>query len=1223
MIRKLYLIAILLIASITLTQAQSGSIQGKILDSAKNEGIPFANVVAEQNGVNAGGAQTDFDGNYVIKPLQPGKYDIKVSYVGFQSKQIVGVPVSTDHVTFRDIQLSSTINQLKVITVVADKIPVFEKDNVTTGGTVGSDDIHEMPRVSLQAIASTVAGVYDDGSGGLNFRGARSDATAYYVDGIKVIGSANISKDGIDQVEVLTGGLPASIGDVAGGVVRLTTKGPSREVTGGAEFETSELLDAYGHNLAALNVSGPLFMRKDASGTKRPVAGYFIVAEYSGDKDASPSAVGTYKVKPSTLSYLEANPIRPQGLGLGYNDNSDYVTADQLDHLKYKDNAASKNYKFSGKLDFKPSSNTDIILGGSIDHNDQHNWIYVYSLYNSFNNPQQIDNTYRAFGRFTQRFNPDTASKSIIKNAFYSIQFDVSKNSQTVQNDQFKQNIFDYGQIGKFNTYKMPVYGYGKDQHTGLNGFLLAGFADTMVTFTPSTVNPIAAEYTTEYFNLAGSDKTQYNTLATIQANGGLLNGDRPHNIYGLWYNTGRVYNGYSYFNNDQYRVSASGSADVGKHAITLGFEYEQRVFRDYTINPIGLWTLMRQLANKHLTQLDTANPIKVMSPDGTTFLDTIKYNRFYDASNQANFDKNLRVKLGMAQNGLNWIDIDSYGPETYSLDMFSVDELQSTGSYVSYYGYDYLGNKLTTTPSFNDYFTQKDSKGNYTRPKAAFMPIYVAGYIQDKFVFNDLIFNVGLRIDRYDANQKVLKDRYSLYATHTASDSKTKALAPVIPQHIGDNFVVYVNDLKSPTSVVGYRDPTTNFWYDAQGNQLSDPSILAKSSSTGTITPYLINPDDDIKSPNFVPDNSFTNYSPQISVMPRISFSFPISDEALFFAHYDVLTQRPSTGGQMDPTAYFYMTQESGGLLNNPNLKPEQTTDYELGFKQRLSKSSSFTLSAFYRELRNNIEVVNVLDAYPVTYKTFDNVDFGTVKGLTLSYDLRRTQNVRLTASYTLQFAVGTGSAATSGYNIINLGEPNLVVPTPLNFDQRHALVTSIDYRFGSGIGDDEYSGPILFGKKLLASTGFNFIFHAGSGTPYTRQSNIAELGSFDQNLRTILSGSINGSRLPWQFRIDAKVDRDIVIKSGKKQDEVKKMLFLNIYLQVDNVLNTQNITSVYPSTGNASDDGFLSAAANQQTINQQISPQAFTDLYKIKINDPTHYSLPRRIRLGASLNF
>ena len=39
------------------------------------------------------------------------------------------------------------------------------------------------------------------------------------------------------------------------------------------------------------------------------------------------------------------------------------------------------------------------------------------------------------------------------------------------------------------------------------------------------------------------------------------------------------------------------------------------------------------------------------------------------------------------------------------------------------------------------------------------------------KFAFKDLIFNLGLRVDRYDANQQVLKDPYVLFPTIKAGE--------------------------------------------------------------------------------------------------------------------------------------------------------------------------------------------------------------------------------------------------------------------------------------------------------------------------------------------------------------------------------------------------------------------------------------------------------------------
>ena len=49
----------------------------------------------------------------------------------------------------------------------------------------------------------------------------------------------------------------------------------------------------------------------------------------------------------------------------------------------------------------------------------------------------------------------------------------------------------------------------------------------------------------------------------------------------------------------------------------------------------------------------------------------------------------------------------------------------------------------------------------------------------------------------------------------------------------------------------------------------------------------------------------------------------------------------------------YAYI-ENTNAILNNPNLSPTKTIDYELGFQQVLSKSSSLKIAAFYRELRD-----------------------------------------------------------------------------------------------------------------------------------------------------------------------------------------------------------------------------------------------------------------------------
>jgi hypothetical protein len=105
----------------------------------------------------------------------------------------------------------------------------------------------------------------------------------------------------------------------------------------------------------------------------------------------------------------------------------------------------------------------------------------------------------------------------------------------------------------------------------------------------------------------------------------------------------------------------------------------------------------------------------------------------------------------------------------------------------------------------------------------------------------------------------------------------------------------------------------------------------------------------------------------------------------------------------------------------------------------------------------------------------------------------------------------------------------------------------------------------------------------------------------------------------LPWQFRIDGRVDKDINLSWG----EGKRQSYLNIYLQVLNILDSKNIMSVYGATGNPDDDGYLAAAEYQTNIQAQLDEQAFRDLYSIRVNSPYNYSSPRQIRLGLIFNF
>jgi len=1208
--RKIYsLIIIAFMISLGSVKAQSGSgeIRGKVLDSKTKEGVPFANVVVLMNGVQAGLGQTDFDGVYSVKPLNPGKYDVKVIILGYQTSLTQGVVVNQGKAAFADINLNPTSVQINEVEVTAYKIPLIEKDNTSVGGALGKEDIKNISTRDVNSLISTSAGVYQADEGkGLAVKGSREEGTVYFVDGMKVRDFKSLPKGALEQVNVITGGIPAQYGDVNGGVVSVTSKGPSKDFAGGGEIVSSQLTDAFGFNLGALNLSGPLLIKGKGTENERPLLGFAISAEGNSTTDPRPSPVGIITVKDNVKDDIRNHPLFKAGDGL-IRPKSLFLQSNDLEKIKTNENIASKSINLNAKIEFQPTKTITLTVGGNGTYINQNDYNYGNTLLNTEFNAQTITKNYNIYGRFTQRLSQFNGKEtSALKNIYYSLQADYSKQSNIRQDPNNKQNIFAYNHVGKFKVYESESFDQANDTTIGfVLHHKITGYKNDSITFqrTDNNRQNVLANYTEDFYNLTDEKPTDF---GQILQQGGLINGVGPNSIYSLYNGIGNARGGFSFTDNTQIRLTGQLSADYKAHSFLVGFEIEQRTDRFYANSSTvsnGLWRYMDGLLNKQIQFSNTIDTI-VDNPngDGSKF---IRYKVVSDPNQQSTFDKNLRAALGKgATEKINVFELTPAQLQSLGgLGLFSADELLNNGSqFVNYYGYDYKGNKLKSVPTFSDFFTNPAE-----RSVAPFQPFYSAGYIQDKFIFKDIIFNLGLRVDRYDANQKVLKDKYSLYELVKAGNVKTLNNSPVThPNNIGDDFAVYVDDNINPTKITGYR--SGDVFYDADGNQLATGKSVQVN---GRVNPLIAQAPD--TSGGFtLNEKGFEDYKPQINFNPRVSFSFPISDQASFFANYDVLTSRPTTNARASAIDYYFLITDPTGSINNPNLKPEKNINYQLGFKQAISKSSAITLSAFYRDIRDQIQLVSVQYAYPVNYTTFDNRDFGTIKGATIAYDLRRTRNIRLNLSYTLQFANGTGSSSTSTANLQSLNLPSILVPLPLNNDQRHTLVSTLDYRFGEGTN---YDGPAGL-KNILENAGANFVFRFASGTPYSKQSTPtsgADLGGGDTRTRTLAGGTINGSSLPSSLTVDFRLDKTINV--GKSS--------FNIYTAITNLFDARNVASVYNTTGTPNDDGWLTSIKGSQTTKEQINPNTYALLYSSKVVDPSKYRLPRQIRLGVEFNF
>ena len=66
------------------------SLQGTVLESGTSEPIPGATVYIEDLNLKV---FTDFDGNFSLENLQPGKYTLRVSFPSFTEKTLKSVEI--------------------------------------------------------------------------------------------------------------------------------------------------------------------------------------------------------------------------------------------------------------------------------------------------------------------------------------------------------------------------------------------------------------------------------------------------------------------------------------------------------------------------------------------------------------------------------------------------------------------------------------------------------------------------------------------------------------------------------------------------------------------------------------------------------------------------------------------------------------------------------------------------------------------------------------------------------------------------------------------------------------------------------------------------------------------------------------------------------------------------------------------------------------------------
>jgi len=321
---------------------------------------------------------------------------------------------------------------------------------------------------------------------------------------------------------------------------------------------------------------------------------------------------------------------------------------------------------------------------------------------------------------------------------------------------------------------------------------------------------------------------------------------------------------------------------------------------------------------------------------------------------------------------------------------------------------------------------------------------------------------------------------------------------------------------------------------------------------------------------------------------------SYPITDRAIIRLSYGHFYQVGSLSSLYSNHQFYVTNVGTTPTFGNPNVEPQKSIQYEVGLQQQLTDDFKMDITGFYKDVRNYIFTQTIFTATGRQYNLLSNLAYANSRGITLSFLKRRVPGSLFSASLDYTFSISEGNRTEPSEDLFfseQSGKQTETFLVPLSFDRAHVI-----------------NGTVSFTEPNDWNLGL--VFSLQTGTPYTPSlpSNLVQV-RYDQN----------SDGQPMNWNINLKFEKYFSFGPFN----------YSLFLQVENLLDTENETYVYASSGRA-----------LSNVEQIQNPYEFNDLrnritkgdpglFGIEYVDgyyskrPERVSRPREIRLGFSIIF
>jgi len=249
--KKFFTVLLLWFELAAYAQQATGVLQGKV--TAGKDTLQLASVMLLKTTFTA---SADSLGRYIIRQIPAGKYQLRISFIGYENFQ-EEVEIIADKTTKADADLVPLTSQINELVVTGNMKEATKLSSVTPVDVYTAKYFQRTPVNNLWDALSSVNGIFPDVDNGvantsdIQINGIEGNYTEILIDGVPAMnGLAGIyalsafPSSIIDKVEIIKGASSSLYGsDAMAGVINIITKNPGTAPTFYANVDLTSYLE--------------------------------------------------------------------------------------------------------------------------------------------------------------------------------------------------------------------------------------------------------------------------------------------------------------------------------------------------------------------------------------------------------------------------------------------------------------------------------------------------------------------------------------------------------------------------------------------------------------------------------------------------------------------------------------------------------------------------------------------------------------------------------------------------------------------------------------------------------------------------------------------------------------------------------------------------------------------------------------------------------------------